>query len=134
MNQGFSFIELLATLIILGILSSIAYPSYCHYLTRHHRLDAKTALFDLASSLEVYHMNHRTYAHHPSPLLSPAGFYKLEIISADENTYTLQATPIKTQAQADPMCQSFTLNHAGAEGIAEGPYGKPTGEAQSCWS
>lgn len=138
MNKGFSFIELLATLVIIGILTSIAYPNYSRTLTRHHRIDAQTALFNLASKLEVYHMRNGSYE---TPLLtllnstiSSAGFYELKIIKADKTSYALQATPLKAQAKRDLMCQSFTLNNLGIEDITTGPSGAPTGNATSCWA
>ena len=138
MHKGFSLIELLCVLVILSLLTSIAYPNYCHYLTRHNRLDAKTALYDLASKLEVYHMNHQTYQTSVLSLLnsekSPAGFYQLEISKADTKNYLLKAIPLNTQAMRDDMCQSFTLNSHGIEGIAEGLLGLPKGNAQTCWS
>ena len=59
--NGFSLFELLAVLIIVGILVTIAYPGYRDYITRAHRSDGQTALFDLARRMEHYFSKHNTY-------------------------------------------------------------------------
>jgi len=51
-RQGFSLLELMITLTIMGILLGFAYPSYQLYTIRSHRLEGQTALLDLAHRME----------------------------------------------------------------------------------
>lgn len=128
-KNGFTFIELLITLAIMSIIASIAYPSYMGYLTRARRLDGQTALLHLANQMEQYYYRHQTYktatiAHgEDNDILntntSSEGWYTLAILEQTENTYLLEASAIKTQAQQDKACYHLTLNQLGEKGPDE---------------
>lgn len=143
-KDGFSLIELMIVIVVMGILVSIAYPSYRDYITRARRTDAQSALLDLASRMEKYYSENNTYqtatigAGEATDVLSsntsPEGWYILSIPNATASAYTLQATPQNTQAAADTRCQSLTLNHLGVKGMTTGPAGNPTGTIAQCWS
>lgn len=137
MKKGFTFIELIITITIVGILALIAYPTYIDYMTRARRIEGQSALLDLANHLENYYAEHQTYQTATINTLRDANTlenqYTLRILDASENTYTLQATPIDIQAKADTRCQSLTFNSLGQKGVAVGPMGSPTGTAQQCW-
>lgn len=142
-NKGFSLIELLIVVAISTIIACMTYPSYQHYITRAHRIDGQSALFDLANRLELYYSIQNTYktatinAGKTTDILStnnsPEHWYLLSITHATDTTYTIQATPIAAQAISDKPCQSLTLNNLGVRGITVGPAGDPTGLAMRCW-
>ena len=142
MIKGFSLMELLIVLVIMGVLSLFAYPNYNDYIMRAHRSDGQVALFDLANRMEQYYFERNTY--HTATIgggstfdvlsnnTSPDGWYKLSI-NASASAYTLQATPTGSQASRDSRCQSLTLTNLGKKAIAIGPAGTPTGPAAECW-
>jgi type IV pilus assembly protein PilE len=142
-KRGFSLIELLIVLVIIGILTSIAYPSYREYITRARRSDGQAALLDLASRMERYYSENNTYQTATigtggttdvlSTNSSPETWYTLSIITATNAAYTLQATPTGIQGTTDTRCQSLTINNLGAKGITTGPAGNPTGTIAQCW-
>jgi type IV pilus assembly protein PilE len=99
---GFSLLELLVALAILGILVSIAYPSYTRYLVRANRADAQTQLTQAAQWMERYYTTHDSYtaATLPSNLAqSPASGTAVYNLSfnppSTASSYTLVATPTR---------------------------------------
>ena len=59
---GFSLVEVIVVLVILGVLSAIAIPSYSRYLVDSRRIDAKTSLADLAARLEQHYTETNDYS------------------------------------------------------------------------
>lgn len=59
-SHGFTAIELLIVVVVLGVLAAIAYPSYQEQIGKARRNDAKTALMGLASALERYAVEHNS--------------------------------------------------------------------------
>lgn len=143
MNKGFTLIELMIAVVVIAILTTIAYPSYLEYITRARRSDGQSALLDLASRMERFYSERNTYQTATigtgaatdirATNVSPDGWYTLSITAQNGSSYTLQATPRNGQATDDTRCQSLTLNNLGAKGIANGPGGAPTGPVARCW-
>jgi len=60
-QAGFTLIEVMVTVAIIGILASIAYPSYRDHIVRGHLVDAATGLATLRADMERYFQDNRTY-------------------------------------------------------------------------
>lgn len=132
-HSGFTIIELLIVLAVIGIITAIAYPSYTGYVLSARRADAKASLTAFANAMEQFRTVNRTYvgagvggattgAPDPSVFsdrapVSGTKSYDLSIQSADGNTFTLSAAPV----QADAGCGTLTLDQDGV------------GTPASCW-
>jgi len=110
--KGFTLIELMVTVAIVGILASVAYPSYLNSVTKSRRADAKAALLGFAQAMERHYTTEGTYAgaaaddgdtgspaifSTTSPLDGSDIYYNLEIESADANSYVIGAEPTGSQ-------------------------------------
>lgn len=119
---GFTLVELLVCLALIGILLGIALPAYQEHLQRVRRVDAQRSLMELAQSLERFYTSRGTYAGAPLPFdQSPAGagqaFYHLGFAQGpDEAGYVLQAEPVG--AMARDTCGVLTLASSGLRGAA----------------
>ena len=60
-SLGFTLLEVLITVVIVGILAAIALPSYEYFVTRSRIVEATTALGDMRSQMEKFFMDNRTY-------------------------------------------------------------------------
>lgn len=131
-RNGFSLMELMIVVAIVGILAAIAYPSYVDSITQSRRADAKTTLLDIAQRIERFYSENHTYANVAASVggatqTSPDGWYTINIVST-ASTYNLTAVPQNAQAN-DTGCQTFTYNNLGQEGVTNGA----TFSADRCW-
>lgn len=107
---GFTLIELMVAVAVVGILAAIAYPSYINYLIRASRAAAQSFMLDVTNKEEQYLLDSRAYlavadnAHFSDLGLSVpsevSNFYTLSVASATSSTYTVQAVPIAGTRQA----------------------------------
>lgn len=129
---GFSLIELLIALVIMGILTAMGLPLYSQYVREARRLEAATALTKLALAMENYHSQYQSYQH---ATLKEMGFseftgkkqYQLSIPLAKTEEYVLMATPVGDEAQKDSMCGALVLNAWGEKKITG------SGQVEDCW-
>ncbi|TCB34618.1 prepilin-type N-terminal cleavage/methylation domain-containing protein [Acinetobacter sp. ANC 4910] len=112
--KGFTLIELMIVVTIIGILAAIAYPSYIGYKVRVQRADAQAEMLQIARTLASYKLANsnfagRTLSNVYSATQTPDGMYDLTITdrnnvaltssSADTNSWLLIATPKSGTAQ-----------------------------------
>lgn len=107
-QRGFTLIELMIVLVIIGIVASIAYPSYTRYVQKSVRTDAHAGLMQAASELERCYTRSYTYSNCTIIKNSPENNYKISE-SINGNGYLLTA---KTD-QRDGCPGDITLSSSG---------------------
>jgi type IV pilus assembly protein PilE len=134
-QRGFTLIELMITVAIIGILASIAYPSYQDSVMKSRRADVKGVLLGLANAMERRFTEANSYCDAggadgadscgvagtndtgtPSIYAIPAetqSFYTVTINAATLGSYTLSAEP--TGAQTNDTCGTLTITQTGAK-------------------
>ncbi|HEV3018981.1 MAG TPA: type IV pilin protein [Burkholderiaceae bacterium] len=138
---GFTLLELLITVVLLGILAAIAIPSYSAYITRGQRAAAKAALMQSAQGLERYYTVNGSYTAGASAVIPFAPndggqiTYALAPTLASQ-TYSLTATPCGTAGTCpsastfnDAECGALTLTNTGLKTVSGGTNTDPA----YCW-
>ena len=117
-NHGFSFIELLVVLVIIGLLSGIVYPIYIDYVRQSRRSDAWSALMTAAAQQERWFSVHYQYIDDIAMLggaTSKNGFYVLSVV-ADSTTFVIKATATQGLSQQNDLgCTELTVDHFGSQ-------------------
>ena len=121
---GFTLLEVLITVAIVGILASIAYPAYTDFITRSNRGEAQRELVRFANLQEQAFVDSRSYSDdmttlgaNKDPFVTENGHYSIDAeINAAGNTFILSAKPVGQQKVDDKQCLTLTINEIGTKG------------------
>jgi type IV pilus assembly protein PilE len=118
---GFTLVELLITVAIIGILAGVAYPSYTDYVTRSNRSEAQRELLRYANLQEQVFVDSRSYASDMKGLggstvtiKTDSENYIISVSAQTSTSFTLKAVAQSNQT-SDSGCTALTIDHVGTK-------------------
>lgn len=134
-QAGFTLIELMIAVAIVGILAAIAVPNYSEYVKRASRVEATAALLDAANKQEQYFVDNREYTSKFADLSLQSKtenqHFELSItLNGDKNTFVIAAKPIAGPVKGDGDCTELSITDTGLKGAKGSKGGSDIGY---CW-
>lgn len=142
-QRGFTLIELMVVIAIVGVLAAVAYPSYTDYVTRSKRATAKSFLVTLADRQEHFFLDNKRYAidlnelgygnafvtidnqGNSIPALAADRIYAAGVVNVTPTSFLALAVPQLNQAINDTDCGNMMLDQAG--------FKSNSGVNTDCW-
>ena len=132
---GFTLIELMIVVVVIGILAAIALPNYSNFVRSGHRADAQADMLQFAQAMERCFTRYRTYSNVAtdvacSPAIPQAARYTFTVVpnpltTTTATTFTISATPNTVGGQNLDQCGVMTLDHRGQ---------RTPGTPARCWN
>ena len=136
LQTGFTLMELMIVVAIVGILAAVALPSYKDHVLRTRRVTAASCLMELAQQMERQYATGMSYV-----VTLPAascrtdltGFYTFAFATGEPtaSTYKIEATPAGAQS-SDTKCKALSLNQLGEKSV-EDATSKSDPLINECW-
>ncbi|WP_332768234.1 type IV pilin protein [Pseudomonas koreensis] len=127
-NRGFTLIEIMIVIAIIGIVITIAAPSYTEYLKKGRRAEVVSLLSEQAQILERFYTRNNVYTG-VTGLSAGNDFYTLTPTITDQ-TFVLTATRKSGTSMATDKCGDFTLSNTGVRSMNNATTGLTT---KDCW-
>lgn len=121
-NAGFTLVELMVAIAIIGILASIGYPAYSDYVTRGKLLQATSGLSQGRIQMEQFFQDNRTYVGSACPSATDSFNFTCSNLSA--TTYTITASGTASNVTNF----SYTINEQNVKTSTT-----PWGNGATCW-
>lgn len=119
-KNGFTLIELMITVAIIGILAAVAYPSYTDYVAQSARAEAYTSLLRITNLQEQFYLDNRVYTEDMNdlslgadPFITDNELYSID--STGTTGYVVVATAQGVQATRDSDCASIQITDTGTK-------------------
>jgi len=128
LNRGFTLIEIMIVIAIIGIVITIAAPSYTEYLKKGRRAEVVSLLSEQAQSLERFYTKNNVYTG-ITGLSTGNDFYTITPTITDQ-TFVLTATRKTGTSMATDKCGDFTLTNTGVRSMNNATTGLTT---KDCW-
>lgn len=116
---GFTLVEMMITVAIIGILSSVAYPSYIDFVVRSNRAEGLRELVRIANLQEQHYVDNRSYTEamtdlglNADPFVTENGHYSIDATVVND-TFSLVATAQGNQALKDSACGTIAVTDTG---------------------
>ncbi len=130
--RGVTFIEIMIVVVLIGIMTAIAYPNYRQFVARAKRTEARAALLKIATNQERFYLQNNSYTTDMMQLGFPVGAafisdsdsYSISVTAANANNFTAVATYQRIDDEAD-KCLTFQIDGRGIRTSA--PHA-------DCWS
>jgi type IV pilus assembly protein PilE len=131
--HGFTLIEIMIVVAIVGVLMAIALPSYTGYVARANRADARGQILQVAQYMQRFYAANdrfdqdRSTASNAAGLLVPASMKRSPAdgtqlygltVEATAIAFTVTAVPLTGTKMANDACGSLTLTSSGVRGVA----------------
>ena len=127
-NRGFTLIEIMIVIAIIGIMLTIGLPSYNEYVKKGRRADVVSNLSEQAQILERFYSKNNVYTG-VTGLSTGNDFYTITPTLTDQ-TFLLTATRKTGTAMATDKCGDFTLTNTGVRSMNNATTGLTT---KDCW-
>lgn len=130
--RGVTLMELMIVVVIVSILTAIAYPNYREFVARAKRNEAKSCLLQISTLQERFYLQNNVYTADMTNLgfaaaannLTDSGSYSCNVTAANANTFTAVATYQNADAEAG-KCLTFNIDGRGQ---------KTSAPAADCWT
>lgn len=145
--HGFTLIELMVVVAIVGVLAAVAMPSYTSYIARANRADARTQLQQAAVFMQKFYAANDSYQTDRSGAgianVMPAALknsptdgtalYTLSIQAATDTDFELRMVPVPGGKMSADTCAAYTLNALGTRGVWVNNAAGSAALRDSCW-
>ena len=129
--RGITLMELMIVVVIIGILTAIAFPNYREFVARAKRTEAKAALLQIATNQERFYLQNSTFTTDltllgfaTDPYQTDSDSYSVAVTAADASNFTAVATYQFADQEAD-KCATWQIDGRGVK--SSGPY-------TDCWT